>query len=112
MGCIKSKPGLSQEDLEFLKSNTRYDDYTIKEYSDFNLNFKELVFEFDIEDKVKNRLAQLRLLKVCGEAIRVYNWRRKRELYIDDELCSAWNDWILEALLVIRRKLKVNYGTD
>ena len=32
MGCIKSKPGLSQEDLEFLKSHTRYDENTIKEW--------------------------------------------------------------------------------
>ena len=32
MGCIKSKQGLSQEDLDFLKSHTRYDENTIKEW--------------------------------------------------------------------------------
>ena len=32
MGCIKSKQGLSQEDLEFLKSHTRYNEQTIKEW--------------------------------------------------------------------------------
>ena len=32
MGCIKSKQGLSQEDLEFLKTHTRYDENTIKEW--------------------------------------------------------------------------------
>ena len=32
MGCIKSKQGLSQEDLEFLKAHTRYDENTIKEW--------------------------------------------------------------------------------
>ena len=32
MGCIKSKQGLTQEDLEFLKAHTRYDENTIKEW--------------------------------------------------------------------------------
>ena len=32
MGCIKSKQGLSQEDLEFLRAHTRYDENTIKEW--------------------------------------------------------------------------------
>ena len=32
MGCIKSKQGLSEEDLEFLKERTRYDEDTIKEW--------------------------------------------------------------------------------
>ena len=32
MGCIKSKQGLSGEDLEFLKAHTRYDENTIKEW--------------------------------------------------------------------------------
>ena len=30
MGCIKSKQGLTQEDLECLKAHTKYDEYTIK----------------------------------------------------------------------------------
>ena len=32
MGCIKSKQGLSREDLEFLKSHTRCNKQTIKEW--------------------------------------------------------------------------------
>ena len=32
MGCIKSKSGLTEEDLEFLKAHTRYDENTIKEW--------------------------------------------------------------------------------
>ncbi|CAB4063832.1 Neuronal calcium sensor 2 [Lepeophtheirus salmonis] len=32
MGCIKSKQGLTQEDLDFLKAHTRYDENTIKEW--------------------------------------------------------------------------------
>ena len=32
MGASKSKQGLSQEDLEFLKAHTRYDENTIKEW--------------------------------------------------------------------------------
>lgn len=32
MGCVKSKQGLSKEDLEFLRTHTRYDENTIKEW--------------------------------------------------------------------------------
>ena len=32
MGCIKSKQGLTQEDLDFLRAHTRYDENTIKEW--------------------------------------------------------------------------------
>ena len=32
MGSMKSKQAMSQEDLEFLKTHTQYDEGTIKEY--------------------------------------------------------------------------------
>ncbi len=32
MGCFSSKDKLLKEDLEFLKSHTRYDEATIKEW--------------------------------------------------------------------------------
>jgi len=32
MGCFASKDKLSKEDLDFLKSHTRYDEATIKEW--------------------------------------------------------------------------------
>lgn len=32
MGCFTSKDKLQKEDLEFLKSHTRYDESTIKEW--------------------------------------------------------------------------------
>ena len=40
MGCIKSKQGLSGEDLEFLKAHTQYDKKTIKNfYERFHKNY-------------------------------------------------------------------------
>ena len=32
MGCFSSKDKLSKEDMDFLKSHTRYDESTIKEW--------------------------------------------------------------------------------
>lgn len=32
MGCLGSKDRLSKEDMDFLKSHTRYDESTIKEW--------------------------------------------------------------------------------
>lgn len=32
MGCFGSKDKLSKEDMDFLKSHTRYDEATIKEW--------------------------------------------------------------------------------
>lgn len=32
MGCLGSKDRLTKEDMEFLKSHTRYDEATIKEW--------------------------------------------------------------------------------
>lgn len=32
MGCLGSKDRLTKEDMEFLKSHTRYDETTIKEW--------------------------------------------------------------------------------
>lgn len=32
MGCLGSKDRLTKEDMEFLKSHTRYDEVTIKEW--------------------------------------------------------------------------------
>ena len=68
--------------------------------------------EEENEAKVKNKFAQLRLFILSATATRIYNLRRNRGLANDDELHSAWNDWIHIALLEIRRKLKVNYGID
>lgn len=47
MGCFGSKDKLSKEDMDFLKSHTRYDEATIKEwYKGFKvsqwLNFSSL----------------------------------------------------------------------
>jgi len=40
MGCFSSKDKLLKEDLEFLKSHTRYDEATIKEwYKGFKVMF-------------------------------------------------------------------------
>jgi len=32
MGCLSSKDRLTKEDMEFLKTHTRYDEATIKEW--------------------------------------------------------------------------------
>lgn len=42
MGCFGSKDRLSKEDMDFLKSHTRYDETTIKEWYK---GFKVTVFE-------------------------------------------------------------------
>lgn len=40
MGCFGSKDKLSKEDMDFLKSHTRYDEGTIKEwYKGFKVSF-------------------------------------------------------------------------
>lgn len=40
MGCLGSKDRLTKEDMEFLKSHTRYDEVTIKEwYKGFKVSF-------------------------------------------------------------------------
>lgn len=40
MGCFGSKDKLSKEDMDFLKSHTRYDEATIKEwYKGFKVSF-------------------------------------------------------------------------
>ena len=39
MGCLGSKDRLTKEDMEFLKTHTRYDEATIKEwYKGFKVN--------------------------------------------------------------------------
>lgn len=45
MGCLGSKDRLTKEDMEFLKTHTRYDEATIKEwYKGFKVNFIFLFF--------------------------------------------------------------------
>lgn len=40
MGCFASKDKLAKEDLDFLKSHTRYDEATIKEwYKGFKVSY-------------------------------------------------------------------------
>lgn len=40
MGCFGSKDRLSKEDMDFLKTHTRYDETTIKEwYKGFKVSF-------------------------------------------------------------------------
>lgn len=42
MGCLESKEKLSKEDMDYLKSNTRYDEPTIKEwYKGFKVSSKD-----------------------------------------------------------------------
>lgn len=44
MGCLGSKDKLTKEDMEFLKSHTRYDEATIKEwYKGFKVKFSVLL---------------------------------------------------------------------
>lgn len=44
MGCLGSKDKLTKEDMEFLKSHTRYDEATIKEwYKGFKVKFLQLI---------------------------------------------------------------------
>lgn len=41
MGCLGSKDRLTKEDMEFLKTHTRYDEATIKEwYKGFKVSLK------------------------------------------------------------------------
>lgn len=43
MGCLGSKDRLSKEDMEFLKTHTRYDEVTIKEwYKGFKVTFSPI----------------------------------------------------------------------
>lgn len=42
MGCLGSKDRLTKEDMEFLKTHTRYDEATIKEWYK---GFKVIKFE-------------------------------------------------------------------
>lgn len=49
MGCFGSKEKLSKEDLEFLKTHTRYDEQMIKEwYKGFRVSGAYSVFVFKI----------------------------------------------------------------
>lgn len=42
MGCFGSKDKLSKEDMDFLKSHTRYDEATIKEwYKGFKVSIEK-----------------------------------------------------------------------
>lgn len=42
MGCLGSKDRLTKEDMEFLKSHTRYDEVTIKEwYKGFKVSIRD-----------------------------------------------------------------------
>lgn len=44
MGCFGSKDKLSKEDMDFLKSHTRYDEATIKEwYKGFKVSIARLI---------------------------------------------------------------------
>lgn len=44
MGCLGSKDRLTKEDMEFLKSHTRYDEVTIKEwYKGFKVSSFEII---------------------------------------------------------------------
>lgn len=44
MGCFGSKDKLSKEDMDFLKSHTRYDEATIKEwYKGFKVSIGRLI---------------------------------------------------------------------
>lgn len=46
MGCLGSKDRLTKEDMEFLKTHTRYDEATIKEwYKGFKVRFLFLNFK-------------------------------------------------------------------
>lgn len=45
MGCLGSKDRLTKEDMDFLKSHTRYDEQTIKEwYKGFKVRDQILFF--------------------------------------------------------------------
>lgn len=47
MGCFGSKDKLSKEDMDFLKSHTRYDEATIKEwYKGFKVSYRSKIYFF------------------------------------------------------------------
>lgn len=47
MGCFGSKDKLSKEDMDFLKSHTRYDEATIKEwYKGFKVSYYSKIYLF------------------------------------------------------------------
>lgn len=47
MGCFGSKDKLSKEDMDFLKSHTRYDEATIKEwYKGFKVSTYHYMVDF------------------------------------------------------------------
>lgn len=58
MGCFGSKDKLSKEDMDFLKSHTRYDEATIKEwYKGFKVSIKkQLIFTgyFQITPRIRD----------------------------------------------------------
>jgi len=46
MGCFGSKDKLSKEDMDFLKSHTRYDEATIKEwYKGFKVSIEKILLD-------------------------------------------------------------------
>uniref|UniRef100_A0A2S2NQ97 Neuronal calcium sensor 2 n=1 Tax=Schizaphis graminum TaxID=13262 RepID=A0A2S2NQ97_SCHGA len=49
MGCFGSKDKLSKEDMDFLKSHTRYDEATIKEwYKGFKRTMNDMYIKQDV----------------------------------------------------------------
>lgn len=64
MGCFTSKDKLAKEDLDFLKSHTRYDEATIKEwYKGFKVSlfyfFLEVCFCLDLELNIAFKTASI-----------------------------------------------------
>ena len=53
MGCFGSKDKLSKEDMDFLKSHTRYDENTIKEwYKGFKVSFFFFFFSLALSSDI------------------------------------------------------------
>ena len=49
MGCFGSKDKLSKEDMDFLKSHTRYDEATIKEwYKGFKVSVEKILLNIKL----------------------------------------------------------------
>lgn len=74
MGCFGSKDRLSKEDMDFLKTHTRYDETTIKEwYKGFKVSQQCLLTNmtniFYLRDKIFSFLQQQK----CSKIVRMGN---------------------------------------
>lgn len=73
MGCFGSKDKLSKEDMDFLKTHTRYDETTIKEW------YKG--FKVIKEDMNQMKVKMLSLVLKPPPFLHIKSIRRRKNLY-------------------------------